>query len=218
MYRNMNQNMQVPQNMNQNVPMEEDMNQNIGGYGNMNSYSNMNIPQDMNMPQDIVPAPNMNINMNMGNSYFPACSDLPERLIKAMTGEQDARLYYQKLMTMAPTTDEKNVINKIYEDEKKHYNNFSRLYTELTGRQPSLPSPQSPNIPSYVEGLKKAIFDETDAYEFYRDTFMCTTNPTAKEIFFEALTDENEHAMRLNYLYSTNIAGNKMMMNRSCQY
>lgn len=142
--------------------------------------------------------------VNQPNRFFPVCRDLPERLIKAMTGEQNARRYYQQLMSMAPSEEDKAVIAQIYDDEGKHFENFNTLYKNITGQQPALPPPEVPNIPTYLQGVEKAIFDETDAYEFYRDTYMCTINPIAKEIFFEAFTDENEHAIRLTYLYSKN--------------
>lgn len=146
----------------------------------------------------------INQNMFMPNAYFPVCHDLPQKLLKAMQGERDARLYYQQLLNMTPSDEDREIISHFFEDEGKHYANFSRLYMQLTGRQPVLPPPQAPHIPSYIEGVKQSIFDETDAYEFYRDTYLCTNNPIAKEIFFEAMTDENEHAIRLNYLYTKN--------------
>lgn len=137
-------------------------------------------------------------------SYIPMCTDLPQRLLKALKGEQDARAFYGSLAAMAQDEMDKRVISQIANDEKKHFNNFARLYMDLTGRRPNLPPPEKPNIPNYLAGIEKAIFDETDAYEFYRDTILCTNNPIAKQIFFEAMTDENEHAVRLNFLYSKN--------------
>lgn len=136
--------------------------------------------------------------------YIPVCVDLPQRLLKALKGEQDAILFYQALMTMTDGQVDKEVITEIISDEKKHFSNYSSLYTAITGRRPPLPKPEKPNIPSYLDGIEKAIFDETDAYDFYKDTFLCTNNQIAKQLFLDAFTDENNHAMRLNFLYSKN--------------
>ena len=130
--------------------------------------------------------------------------DLEQRLLKALKGEQDAIKYYEKLITMAASEEDKNIISKIYKDEGDHFNNFRKFYIQLTSRKPMLPPPEAPNIPNYIEGIKKAIMDETDTYGFYKDTYLCTNNPIAKEIFLDAFTDENEHAIRFNYLFTKN--------------
>lgn len=142
--------------------------------------------------------------MRVSNAFFPNCTDLPKRLMKAMKGEADARVFYLQLISMLPAPEDKDIVAKIAQDEKKHHENFRRLYVRLAGHEPMLPPTEKANIPTYIEGIMKAIMDETEAYEFYRDTFMCTTNPAAKEIFLEAMTDENEHAIRLNYLFTKN--------------
>lgn len=136
--------------------------------------------------------------------YIAVNQELSQKLIKAMTGEQDAREYYETLMTMTRSQEDRKIISKIMEDEKKHFNNFYRLYITLTGHQPILPPVQQLRISSYVEGIKKSIMDETDAYEFYRDIYLAYLNPMVRQIFLEAFTDENEHAIRLNYLYAKN--------------
>lgn len=142
--------------------------------------------------------------MRMADGYITMCNDLEQRLIEALKGEQDARKFYQKLITMATDQEDKNIISKIYNDEGEHFNNFRRLYNKLTGRNPMLPAPETPNIPNYLAGIRKAIMDETDTYAFYKDTYLCSNNPIAKEIFFDAFTDENEHAVRFNYLFTKN--------------
>lgn len=142
--------------------------------------------------------------MRMPDGYIASCSDLKERLLKALKGEQDARRFYSELVKLAKYEEDKKIITEITLDERKHFNNFRRLYIELTGKEPALPPQERPVIKSYIEGLKTAIMDETEAYEFYRDTFLCTNNPIGKQIFLEAFTDENEHAIRLNYLFTKN--------------
>jgi len=142
-----------------------------------------------------------------GNTIYPYTisvdDNLPQDLIKAMKGELEARRYYEQLIGLAPEEDKK-IIAKIMNDERKHFNNFRKLYIQLTGREPVIPPLTPPRIPNYVEGIKGAIMDETDAYEFYRDIYLSTGSPQVRSIFFEAFTDENEHAVRLNYLYTKN--------------
>lgn len=137
-------------------------------------------------------------------AYLTVNQDLSQKLIKAMTGEQNARRYYETLTTMTRSEEDKRLISKFIQDEKKHFNNFYRLYIAFTGHQPMLPPVKQPKIPSYIEGIKQSIMDETDTYEFYRDVYLSSFNPMVRQNFFEAFTDENEHAIRLNYLYTKN--------------
>lgn len=145
----------------------------------------------------------------MNNHYTPICEDSPQRLIKALEGEQDAIKYYNKLITKATENQDKDIISEIISDEKKHFGYFKRLYFEITGYVPQIEPSKEPNISNYIEGLEKAIMDETDAYEFYRDNYLCFSNDMAKERFLEAFTDENQHAVRLNYLFTKAIRSNK---------
>lgn len=128
----------------------------------------------------------------------------PAQLLKAMTGEAEARKYYKRLISMAPDEKEADIIDHFYEDETKHFSKFRMLFEMTTGKEPELTNINSPDFDSYVEGIEKAILDELEAYEFYRYIYLSSNNPIVMEIFFEAFTDENEHAAHLNYLYTKN--------------
>lgn len=128
----------------------------------------------------------------------------PAQLVKAMKNEAEAIKYYKKLMGMAPNEKEEELIEHFYEDETKHLSKFRMLFEMITGKEPELGSLKPPDFESYLEGVEKAILDELKAYEFYRDIYISGNNPIVKDIFFEAMTDENEHAACLNYLYTKN--------------
>jgi rubrerythrin len=128
----------------------------------------------------------------------------PVQLLKAMQGEAEARKYYKRLISMAPNEKEADIIERFYEDETKHLSKFRMLFEMITGKEPELKDIKSPDYDSYIEGVEQAILDELEAYEFYRDIYLSSSNPIVKEIFFEAFTDENEHAAHLNYLYTKN--------------
>lgn len=128
----------------------------------------------------------------------------PAQLMKAMRGEAEARKYYKKLMGMATDEKEADIIEHLYEEETKHLSKFRMLFEMITGKEPEVSSVKSPDFDSYQDGVEQAILDELDAYEFYRDIYLAGNNPIVRDIFFEALTDENEHAAHLNYIYTKN--------------
>lgn len=125
----------------------------------------------------------------------------PKLLIKAMQGEQDAIAYYEQLHRMTSDKQDMDLIQGIHDDEIKHYNMFANLYYRMTGQMPYT-QPKQPQIDSFSAGVKQSVMDELEAYEFYRDIYLANNNPEVKNIFFEAMTDENEHAVKHNYMYT----------------
>lgn len=126
----------------------------------------------------------------------------PEEVVKAMQGEAEAGLFYERLMRMAPTREEADIIKQIRADEVKHYEAFEELYRRMTGRNPRVPEPAMPNFRTYMEGVELAFIDELEAYDYYRDLYLSTQNPRIRDIFLDAFTDENEHAQYLHWIYS----------------
>lgn len=128
----------------------------------------------------------------------------PAQLMKAMKGETEAGKYYKRLMDMVPNEKETDIIEHFCEDETKHFSKFRMLFKMITGKEPEISDVKSPDFSNYIEGLEQAILDELEAYEFYRDIYLANNNPIVRDVFFEALTDESEHAAHLNYLYTKN--------------
>ncbi len=124
----------------------------------------------------------------------------PELLTTTMIGEQDAIDYYEKLAQMAPNENFARVIMGFREDEMKHLGNSKALFKRLSGQSPELPPVKQPRIRSFQEGLEQAIFDELGAYEAYRNIYLDNDQPIIRNIFFENLTDEMEHAAKINFM------------------
>ena len=72
------------------------------------------------------------------------------------------------------------------------------LYRSLTGRTFEA-QVQPVEFASLAEGLKRAMDDEYEAMEEYRDVYLSTGNARIRNLFFELMTDELEHATRFNY-------------------
>src|SRR5690242_6481033 len=135
---------------------------------------------------------------------MPAIQLTPENLLKAIQSEYEAIEYYRKLHQMTPDHQNAELIHGIYNDEVKHYTNFSHLYFQMTNNKPTVRDVVI-SIPNFVEGVKKAILDELTAYEFYRDIYLGARNDTIRNTFFEAFTDENEHASKFNFMYTKSV-------------
>lgn len=125
---------------------------------------------------------------------------LIEDIMDAIRGESDAILYYEKLLTMARGTTDKEYIEHILNDEKDHLRGFRDLYNRLTGLKAEYKA-KAPTISSYQNGLFAAYNDELEAYETYRNVILQFHDPFVRDTFFHAMSDEIDHASRLSFLY-----------------
>ncbi len=118
---------------------------------------------------------------------------------KAINGEYGAIKCYEQLSRLAKTQVEKNQILEIRKDEIRHFEEFSRIYRELTGRQPVADSMEK--CPEqYQEGVEFAFRDEQETVDFYLDIADKSQNPVIKETFRRAAADEQNHAVWFLYL------------------
>jgi rubrerythrin len=106
---------------------------------------------------------------------------------------------------MAEMTDNKGVIEQIrfaYEDEAKHYDMFQEIYEEITGRDVQIMSPEQENLNKLIDAVKSSINGELEAVELYREIRAMLRGKEYRDMLYEIITDEQEHATRFVYLYS----------------
>ncbi|MDI3535179.1 MAG: hypothetical protein PWQ82_1544 [Thermosediminibacterales bacterium] len=142
------------------------------------------------------------LNQPMFTNYYEFINNVQ----RAIVDEIEAAKFYRELKKMAPSELHTENIQHAIDDEVKHRNMLTQLYMALTGRPPMVmgaPS-SSCNIISeeYREGLLKAFHDELEAAEFYRSMLFSTTSTPIRDILFEIMTDEMEHADRFELLYA----------------
>ncbi|MFD2216163.1 ferritin family protein [Metabacillus endolithicus] len=113
---------------------------------------------------------------------------------KAINAEYSAIYCYEKLAKLAPKQNEKERILEIQKDERQHLEEFSGIYKNLTGMQPSYKIiEECPD--TYREGIEFAFKDEQEAVDFYLDIADQAQDPFIKERFRRAAADEQNHAI-----------------------
>ncbi|MGG0239889.1 ferritin family protein [Bacillus rhizoplanae] len=134
--------------------------------------------------------------------YEGTYNQVSQAILEAIKGEAAAIDFYSRLVKEAPNARHKKDILHALEDEKVHLQQFIQLFTTLTGQQPTYQVVQT-QYSSYKEGLERAYEDELEAYEDYRNAYLLTQNLAIRDVFFRAMTDEIEHAMRFGFLLSS---------------
>jgi rubrerythrin len=140
--------------------------------------------------------------INLYQNYNKFLQDL----LKAVSREAQAIDFYTRVLQYAVTEKYKRDFQHALEDEKKHYQLFTGLYHSLTGKKAIVPPFQPIQFKKYtdvvdkrIEAVDKALDHELEAYEMYRDMYLSTTDPLARDIMLRGFTDEGKHAMRFTY-------------------
>lgn len=123
-----------------------------------------------------------------------------DALVKGMEGESEAIDFYTRLAKMAPDKIGREAVEHALADERVHLKLFINLYKQLSGKSPNYNKPKK-KFDDFKEGIMIAFNDELEAYESYRDAYLLTQNQMIRDVFFQAMSDEIEHAARFSFVY-----------------
>nr|WP_295972475.1 ferritin-like domain-containing protein [uncultured Bacillus sp.] len=142
--------------------------------------------------------------LNPYNEQYRQQQKLINNIEKAINGEYSAIQCYAKLAKIAFSEAERKQILEIREDEKKHLQQFSQIYSRLTGRQPQ-PKITEPCPNHYIKGLEAALKDEQNTVDFYYTISDSTNNQYIKDVFRRAAADEQQHAVWFLFFFTKQI-------------
>ncbi|WP_291633111.1 ferritin-like domain-containing protein [Clostridium sp.] len=138
--------------------------------------------------------------------YDPSLSQKSLEGIKlAVQCEKEDELFYDYLISVAPTDDEKKIIASIRDDERGHNNMFRQIYKSITSATLPIGADEEFVKPiSYLDGIKKALFEKLGAVERYREIRRGLPSTMYRDILFNIITDVIMHSSKYNYLYTLN--------------
>jgi rubrerythrin len=145
----------------------------------------------------------------MQNQYlydYPQNLPMALELIRgAVEGEREDEMFYDYLISVAPSDEDKNIIIGIRDDERKHFMMFRQIYCELTGQMLPPPTESGFEFPeTFCAGVKKALQGELGAVQRYRKILFAMISRRHINMLTEIITDELRHANLYNLLYSMN--------------
>lgn len=127
---------------------------------------------------------------------------LLDMIKEAMKDERHDNKKYRMMMEMTENREIKDNIRHAYEDEAKHYRMFQEIYEDLTGEDIEIPVPKVDLAERFVDNVKSSIQGELEAVEMYRDIRAMLTSKKHRDMLYEIITDEQEHATRFVYIYA----------------
>ncbi|MCY6960241.1 ferritin-like domain-containing protein [Clostridium brassicae] len=146
----------------------------------------------------------------------PQVQEALEGVREAVQGEREDELFYDYLISVAPTREDKEIIESIRDDECRHNRLFRSIYKEFRGMEVSTAGEEIFERPkSYIDGIKKALFGELRAVEKYMGIRRDLPMGPYKDMLFDIITDKIKHSVKYNYLFNLNSSKNLVAMNRS---
>lgn len=148
--------------------------------------------------------------------YNPQFHEALEGVKEAVQGEREDELFYNYLISVAPTREEKDIIVSIRDDERRHNRLFRKIYKDFTGVEVPPGGEETFERPrSYIDGIKKALFGELRAVEKYRAIRRALPIGPYRDVLFDIITDEIKHSSKYNYLFTLNSSMNPQAIYRS---
>jgi rubrerythrin len=128
-----------------------------------------------------------------------------ELMKSAVQGERNDELFYDELIRLAPTAEQKKIIESIRDDERGHNRMYREMYQELTGNPiTGVSNEQFTKPASYEQGLQQALMGELAAVEKYRKIWFGLPAGIYKDTVFGIILDELKHSAKYNYLLESN--------------
>ncbi|WP_270851418.1 ferritin-like domain-containing protein [Clostridium tertium] len=144
----------------------------------------------------------------------PQLSLALDEIRKAVQGEREDELFYDYLISLAPTKDEKEIIESIRNDERKHNQLFRKIYKDFTGNEINTMNEENlKKQSSFMDGIRTALFGELKAVDKYKAIRRALPIGAYKDMLFDIIMDELKHASKYNYLFTLNNT-NKSSKNR----
>ena len=114
--------------------------------------------------------------------------------------------FYEYLLRLAETEEERCILKSIIEDETKHHNLLKKVYCDITGKEMKIDEVIVVDKPkTYIGGIKKAHHGEIKAGEKYRKVREGLKDECHRDILLEIMTDEFKHANWFNYILLVNL-------------
>lgn len=123
-------------------------------------------------------------------------------LVEAMKDERSDRVKYKMMMEMAKSEKVRKQIEFAYKDEGKHYQMFQQIFCQLSGRTIDIPEPKVEISDRQIDNIETSINGELEAVELYREIRSLLPTRQMRDMLYEIITDEQEHATRFVYLFA----------------
>lgn len=129
------------------------------------------------------------------------CNSLPQMLAEYYRDELHDYHYYKELAKKVSDIDAKKIVQEFACDEYEHAQLLKDYYVHLTGTMPMVsPIIIEPIGNDLEEEFMGRVLPETSDMKKWKNLYLSTEDPVLRDIAFNNMNDEAQHATRLLYL------------------
>ncbi|MFC5447480.1 hypothetical protein [Paenibacillus aestuarii] len=144
-----------------------------------------------------------NFRLNDMQSPYQALQESLHFIYEASANERNVEKFYQKLLELSPSEEDRSVITSIREDERKHLQTLREIYLAFTGNQ--VPGSATTTTvykdpASYKEGLKSAIFNKWKTNQVAGHILAAMPTGYYQNLLAKIAVDNVTIVSKLNYL------------------
>jgi rubrerythrin len=126
-----------------------------------------------------------------------------EMLNDMLVDEATDAAYYKKVAEIINDSADSDIVRRISMDEEKHYKMLKDIYKKLEGEEMQDAVANDKTLANNTADIfSSAVMGELAGAEAYRTLMFALANPQLRDYVFEILTDEQEHAALMNYLFA----------------
>jgi rubrerythrin len=179
-----------------------------GGFSNDNDISGNYPPEDIFADDDV----EENINENQLSMEFwnklskPAQSksEIYGILREALKEEAGDAKEMEQIMPLVTSPEDREILRQIRMDEQKHYKIFQDICFMTNGEKPHLEAEVTCSYGDLAGIYGKKMFNKHKSVEFYRKILFALRNRLLRDMLYEVISDEQNHATQFAYLYAKN--------------
>lgn len=119
-----------------------------------------------------------------------------EAILEGIKKKAAAADLFHRLASMAPDETHQQEFLQALDNEQRHLNHFTNLYTTYTGERPEY-EVQKASFNTFEEGLRKGYDAGVEEFENYRDMYMQARQHVLGDVFYRACHDKMVTTNRL---------------------
>jgi rubrerythrin len=142
-------------------------------------------------------------------------NEILEIIKDSINDESKDTALYLRMINQAIQNEDKDILESIANDEKKHNLMLKQIYLSLTGQNVNTTKTNTDIAANtYITNLKNSLFDELKAAKKYRKVLSHMSDKENYNKLMEIMIDELTHANKFNYLITKYLINQKETCNQ----
>lgn len=121
-------------------------------------------------------------------------------IIEVVRFEAVTELTFDYLKVLAPSREEKILLQKMLEDEREHFKALKSIYFYITGKSAAGDPPIFERPETYISGVENTFYEKVEIIPIYKKIKKLALTSDMREQIANFIYDELSHLSMLNHI------------------